>query len=220
MNKNSMKYLLFDFDGTIVDSMPFLESNAVYLLTNKYGFTPDKARDWYRKTTGLPFVQQMEIISPGRDNSQIVNEFERLKLERIYEQELFADSLNVLQELKRRNYRLGISSGSIESIITNYLQIQGLNMTDDILGWRPGFEKGKDHFNFVRSKYKLSHSNIAFIGDSLNDAIRAKQNKIYFIGRIGMFQEEDFEKIVPGTLVVSSLTEILPFFPTRNSDNS
>lgn len=220
MTENLTKYILFDFDGTIVDSMPFLERNAVNLLTSKYGFTPDEAQKYYRNTTGLPFVQQMEIISPGRDNSQIVDEFERMKLERIYEQKLFDDSLNVLQELKRRGYLLGISSGTIESIITNYLQIQGLNMTNDILGWRPGFEKGEDHFNFVRSKYKLSNSNITFIGDSLNDAIRAKQNKIYFIGKIGMFQKEDFDKIVPGTLIISSLIEILTIFPPHNSENS
>ena len=54
-------------------------------------------------------------------------------------------------------------------------------MVDNVLGWRPGFEKGKDPFNFVNSKYKLSNSDIVFIGDSVTDARRARTNNIYFL---------------------------------------
>ncbi len=209
---------MFDFDGTIVDSMPFLENNAVHLLTNYYGFSAKEAQQRYRETSGLPFIQQIEIITPEKDNSRIVDKFEKMKLERIFDQQLFADSFKVLQELKQRGYMLGISSGSIESTITKYLQKQGLDIADDVLGWRPGFEKGKDHFDFVKSKYKLSSSNIVFIGDSLNDARRAKNNNIYFIGRKGMFQKEDFQQIIPEIIVISSLTEVLNSFPNLDCE--
>ena len=211
MKKNSVKYILFDFDGTIVDSMPFLEKNAANLLSKYYGFSPTEAKKSYRETTGLPFVQQIEIIAPGRDNNDIVEMFEKLKLERIYEQKLFDDSYNVLRELKHRGYKLGISSGSINSIITEYLQKQRINMVDDVLGWRPGFEKGEDHFNMVKSKYNLSNSDIVFIGDSLKDAERARTNSIYFIGKIGMFRQDDFQQIIPDVPVIFSLSEILQF---------
>lgn len=199
---------MFDFDGTIVDSMPFLENNAIFLLTNHYGFSEEEAQKKYRETTGLPFLQQMEIIAPREDNSQIIDKFEKMKLERIYEQKLFTDSYKVLEELKDLEYLLGISSGTIESIITNYFQKQGLSIVDDILGWRPGFEKGKDHFDFIKSKYKLSSSNIVFMGDSINDARRAEKENILFIGREGMFRKEDFQKIIQETPVISSLTEV------------
>lgn len=203
---------MFDFDGTIVDSMPFLEKNAIALLTKYCGLSPGIARERYRETTGLPFIQQMEVIAPNEDNTQIVEKFEKMKVERIYDQRLFIDSSNVLRKLKQQGYKLGISSGTIESIIIKYLVKQGLDMTDDVLGYRPGFEKGKDHFNFVMRKYNITNSNIVFIGDSLNDAKRAKMNGIFFIGRIGMFQPEDFKQILPESGVVSILTEILPLF--------
>lgn len=182
MKQKTIKYVMFDFDGTIVDSMPFLEKNAITLLTKCCGLPSGIARQRYRETTGLPFIQQMEIITPNEDNTQIVDKFEKMKVERIYDQRLFTDSSNVLRKLKQLGYKLGIPSGTIESIITKYLVKKGLDMTDDVLGYRPGFEKGKDHFNFVMWKYKIS--NIVFIGDSLNDAKRAKMNDILFIGRI------------------------------------
>ena len=208
MKKGLIRYIMFDFDGTIVDSMPFLENNAIFLLTKYYGLSEEEARKKYRETTGLPFLQQMDIIAPGNDNSVIIDKFENMKINRIYEQKLFSDTYKVLKELKESRYLLGISSGTIESIIVTYLNKKGFSIVDDILGWRPGFEKGKDHFNFIKAKYNLSSSNIVFIGDSLNDARRAKAENIAFIGRRGMFKEGDFTEVIQETPVISSLLEV------------
>ncbi|MFX0183924.1 MAG: HAD family hydrolase [Candidatus Hodarchaeota archaeon] len=217
----AIKYILFDFDGTIIDSMPFLENNAVSLLTKYYKFTKEEAQRKYRNTTGLPFVQQMEIISPDNHNlnSEIVDKFEKMKIQKIFDQKPFNESYEVLKELKIRRYKLGISSGTIEEIIAEYLNEENISdLVDDILGWKPGFEKGKDHFDFISSKYGFSPSEIVFIGDSLNDARRANNNGILFIARVGMFQSDDFETIIPNVKVITSLKEILEDFPHLSTD--
>ncbi|MFX0051826.1 MAG: HAD family hydrolase [Candidatus Hodarchaeota archaeon] len=219
--KKNIRYILFDFDGTIVNSMPFLENNAVLLLTKFYNFSTKEAQQKYRETTGLPFVQQMDIISPNNAhlNSKIVYKFEKMKIEKIYEQKLFSESYEVIQELKKRRYWLGISSGTIEDIITEYIRNENISeLVDDIMGWRPGFEKGKDHFDFISSKYNLKSSEIVFIGDSLNDARRANDNGILFIAKLGMFHLKDFDSIIPNVNVITSLKEILKVFPPLYTD--
>jgi phosphoglycolate phosphatase-like HAD superfamily hydrolase len=215
MDNNQIKYIMFDFDGTLVDSMPFLESNAVIVLREHYGFSKEEATQKYRETTGLPFIQQMEIISPdnGEKNVKAVEEFERMKIDRIFEQKLFSDTIDVLNILKDRGYKLGISSGSIDKIIKEYLLRYKINNVDDILGWKPGFEKGKDHFKYVMEKYSLDNTNLLFIGDSLHDARRARNNNIKFIGKLGMFSFNDFTKIVDEVSVLLDLTEILEILP-------
>ena len=215
MTKEQIKYILFDFDGTLVDSMTFLENNAVSLLVEYYGYLKAEATQSYRETTGLPFIQQMEIIAPDKQelNSKTVKEFERMKIDRIFEQKFFADSLDVLTKLKERGYKLGISSGTIEKIIQEYLKNYKIDLVDDILGWKPNFEKGTDHFNFVMKRHGLKEFNIVFIGDSLHDARRAKNNHISFIGKIGMFNQNDFENIANDVEVITCLSEILEKFP-------
>jgi len=215
MEKKQIKYIMFDFDGTLVDSMTFLENNAVLLLMEFYNLSKKEATRHYRETTGLPFIQQMEIIFPTKKelNSKTVEQFEEMKIDRIYEQELFPDSLNVLKALKKRGYNLGISSGTIEEIISEYLRRIKLDLVDDVLGWKPGFEKGKNHFDYVIKKYKIKNSNIVFIGDSLWDAKRAKNNQIDFIGKIGMFYQNDFEQIITDVKVIKTLSETLELFP-------
>ena len=212
-----ISYLLFDFDGTIVDSMKFLEKNAVSLLNQFYNFPSAKAKQSYRQTTGLPFIQQMEIISPETIglNNEVVEKFEQLKIERIYEQELFPEVPLVLTELKNRHYRIGISSGTYEHIIRKYCEIVGIQFIDDILGFRDkSFEKGKPHFDYILKKWNLTPVSIIFIGDSLNDARRAIDNKIGFIGKTGLFNKEEFNQIIPNVQVISNLSELLPLFPS------
>ncbi len=219
MEKKQIMYIMFDFDGTIVDSMPFLENIAVSLLMEQYGFSRKEGSHWYRKTSGLPFIQQMDIIAPNKTemNSRIVNDFERMKIERIYEQDLFGDSLTVIKELKERGYKLGISSGTMEKILVEYLKKKEIDLFDDLLGWKPGFEKGAHHFNYVKKRENLDNSNLIFIGDSLHDARRAKKNNISFIGKIGMFKQKDFEKIISDIEIISDLSELLPKFPILES---
>lgn len=199
--------------------MPFLENNAVQLLTQYLGMSAEQAAFHYRKTTGLPFVQQMEIISPNSSsgNSKIVEKFEKMKIDRIYEQHPFQETPFVLEELNTRGYCVGISSGTYEEIIRDYLDLKGLShFIHDILGWRPGFEKGKDHFEYIMNQYNLKPDQLIFVGDSLNDAKRSLSNDIYFIARKGMFRAEDFERVIPNVLVVDSLSELLDLLPPIN----
>ncbi|MFW9853727.1 MAG: HAD family hydrolase [Candidatus Thorarchaeota archaeon] len=215
----NFRYILLDFDGTCIDSMPFLEKNAVQLLIHYHGMSQYQATEVYRKTTGLPFVQQMEIIAPGStdENAEIVEKFEQMKIERIYDQDPFKETPQVLMEFNRRRYKLGISSGTFEDIIKEYLERKELSrFVHDVLGWRPGFEKGRDHFEYIMNRYNLSPNELIFVGDSLNDARRSQANGIFFIGRRGMFNEEDFEQIIPNVMVINSLTDLLDILPPRN----
>ncbi|MHA1972421.1 MAG: hypothetical protein ACTSW1_05500, partial [Candidatus Hodarchaeales archaeon] len=89
-----------------------------------------------------------------------------------------------------------------------------MTFVDDVLGYRDrNFEKGKPHFNYIINKYSLTIKNIVFIGDSLNDAKRAKDNDILFIAKKGLFTEGDFEKIIPNVKTIITLKELLPLFP-------
>ncbi len=193
----NIKVVTLDFDGTLVDSMGWLTSIATTLIEKYYHLDKKTARKKYIETTGLPFVQQIKMIFPGSPlNEKVVAEFERIKEENFNQQSLFPDSKEVLEYLKEKNYIIAVSSGTFTKLIISYCKAKNLDQyIDEMLGWKPGFEKGKDHFNYLIKKYNVTSKEIVFIGDSLNDARRALTSNVEFIGKIGLFSENDFKKI-------------------------
>lgn len=206
--------ICFDFDGTIADTMPWLEENAVRLFVKYYKTDKDEARRNYRNTTGLPFSQQVEIIYPeGVHNKEINETFEHEKIARIDEQQLFPETIEVISSLSKK-YLIVVSSSTYKEIIEDYVQKKGLrSYLDDVVGFKPGFEKGKHHFDYLMEKFSLQQSEMVYIGDSKKDMERAFNSNIRFFARLGpMFTENDFQLPLNGEKMkfpcISTLKEI------------
>ena len=201
--------VIFDFDGTLADSMPFLESIGVLVMMGFHGVSKEEAASRYKMTTGLPYEHQIKLNFPEHEqNNAAIEEFERMKIERIYDQELFPDTQEVLSEVRLRGFSVFVSSSTFEPTITEYFNRLGLlDFFDGILGYRPGFEKGADHFRYVAQEYGIPLEDIVFVGDSIKDYERSK-GFCHFVALEGMFTQADFREAGHEGHVVSSLSVV------------
>jgi len=213
-----IKLVTLDFDGTTADTMPTLEEIAVKLMTKYYELETEDARKKYQITTGLPFEQQMEIVFPNNPNNKLViSQFEKEKIESIFDLPLFKDAKSTIALLREKGYFVAISSSTTQPIIEKYCKDKEL-IVDQIVGYRMGFEKGKDHFDFLKEEFNLSAEELVYVGDSLKDCERAQNNDIVFIGKTGMFSREDFNKISKSKIVISDLEELIKIIPDLNQE--
>jgi phosphoglycolate phosphatase len=202
--------VIFDFDGTIADTMPFLVNLAARLLSGRYGLGDAEARKAYVDTTGLPFLRQIEIIFPGNPlNPATVEAFEAEKRHHLADFQFFPEAPRVVAEIRKRGIKVCLSSGNVEGIIGPVLAARGLAV-DLVMGWRPGFEKGPDHFRFAAEAFKVSLDQLLFVGDSLKDALAARDGGVEFVARAGLVNVAELERALPGTPVIASLAEVLP----------
>jgi HAD superfamily hydrolase (TIGR01549 family) len=194
MTKN-IKMILFDLDGTLLNSMGDFATVAASVLKRYYGVDPEEAIRLYRETSGLPFCFQVEKLFPKHpDNAAAVEAFEEEKLADYFDKDFFEDVLTVLPLLKQKGYQLGVSSNNAESVVLQ--RIQSIkNYFDIILGYKDGFLKGKDHFDLVKKEFNLQTNELLFVGDSLNDARTAQKNGLAFMARMGTFPKEDFDRL-------------------------
>ena len=208
--KMPCKAIVFDFDGTLADSMPFLESIGVRMMMKYFDVSKEDATTRYRTTTGLPYEQQVKMNFPDHPNCEkAIEEFEHLKINSIFEQKLFPDTVRVVEELNKRKIHVFVSSSTFQPTIEEYFKRLGLlDKFRAILGYRPGFEKGADHFNHIHSEYGVEFSDMIFVGDSLKDHKRA-EGFCRFIALSGMFAEEDFRAQNHSGPVVPRLSDIL-----------
>jgi phosphoglycolate phosphatase len=207
---DSPDIVILDFDGTLVDSMPFLVGVAVSLITSRYGAPADEARKGYIETCGLPFSKQIEILFPGDTrNSETARLFEGEKRSHLMEFELFPDVVPAIRKLRGYGIKVCVSSGNKQELITKLLGSRDLAV-DLIMGYRPGFMKGPDHFEFARRTFDSSFDRVVFVGDSQVDWQTARDMGVGFIARVGLHTSEEIGQLLPGVPVVESLGEIMP----------
>ncbi len=204
------KAFLFDFDGTLVDTMPGFADIAGRVM---HQFHPEisfeYARQRYLETSGNPFFQQLEIIFPGDPtNPQKARLFEDTKIEGFYKSRFTDEVKETINTLRARGIIAGIASNNFQELIDGFVAKGGLEF-DIVLGFRQGFEKGPAHFDHVRQKFNLSRADLTFVGDSLKDAEKAFDYGINFVGICGTFRRGDFMKIREDIVTIESIKELL-----------
>lgn len=190
--------------------MPFLVDLAAGLLHRRYGMPYEEARRAYIETTGLPFCRQIEIILPGNPlNGETVRLFEDAKVRHMEEFAFFPDAPGVIRQMRSQGLKICLSSGNNEALIRKVLESRGLGV-DLVLGYRPGFEKGPQHFETAAERFGAPREKIVFVGDSVRDGLAARKAGIRFIAKAGLVGEEELRERLPDAPVVRSLTEVLP----------
>jgi phosphoglycolate phosphatase-like HAD superfamily hydrolase len=213
-SQDRIKAIVFDFDGTLVDTMQSFADTAADVMSTRHGVELSWARQQYLETSGIPFFQQLEVLFPGDEkNEAAAQEFEERKLDAFFNESFEHDVVNAIQALRAQGYSVAISSNNFQHLIDQFVQRESLTF-DVVLGCRENFFKGTDHFHHLEEALQLRSDDLLFVGDSLMDGVRARENGVRFVGKTGTFGAEAFEQAHPGTPTVSRLSELSALIPT------
>lgn len=204
------KAYLFDFDGTLIDTMGGFADIAGRVINRFHPeISYEQAREKYINTSGVPFFQQLEIIFPfDVSNAGMAEIFEHEKQSGFFSQSFSDDVRYTVNELRARGNIAGVCSNNFQELIDRFVDREKLEF-DIVLGYRKNFQKGKDHFNYIMKKFSLKPYELVFVGDSLKDAEKAIVNKIKFIGKCGTFKKQDFHAIDNDLVTIDNLKELL-----------
>jgi len=208
MDYSKKKVCVFDFDGTLVDSMGAFADIAADVMETHYRMPFDHARRRYLQTSGIPFFQQLDVIFPdGPNNSTLADEFEQRKLDGFFAEPYFPDVIETLEYLRTRQIATVVSSNNFQYNVDEFVAHNPAPF-DHVLGFKEGFAKGRDHFCYLMKAESIDSGDIVFVGDSLKDGERALDSGVSFVGRTGTFGRDEFIQQFPSIAVVDSLLEL------------
>ncbi len=184
--------VVFDLDGTVADTMPFLTDLAVDVI-GRYGLTANETRRRYLETVGLDFAGQLEELFPGdQANPVVAAEFETRKQQGFALCQVFPDLSPTLTFLQQAGVRRFLSSSTTRELVASYLIAHGIdNAFDDFTGFEPGYPKNRQVELLIR-RHGLAPDRVLFVGDSPRDADLLRCVGVRFVGIERLFARDDF----------------------------
>lgn len=215
------KIIIFDVDGTLIDSMPAYTEIFSNVLYDKYGIDKTFSRKIYIETTGANLPEQFAMVLEeqrkditGTITDNLQKEF--WKRYNNYIVELFPDTIETVSILKKKGYEMAASSNTRQEILDKKFKETGLNeFINPVLGYEKGRPtKGRGHYSVIRETLEIKEGDILYaVGDSASDMKDGKEQGAVCIGKIGTISKDDL--INAGAVnIIECLRELLDFFKT------
>ncbi|MCE4621646.1 MAG: HAD hydrolase-like protein [Desulfurococcales archaeon] len=178
-NDCKIRIVLFDFDGTIVDTMDALANKASEIISKALAIDKETARKSYLSLAGRPFREQLKLLGvdePRREQAAL--EFEEFKKSLVKSIKLDPLVINRLNALRSLGLKIYLSTNTECSVIMENKDLT--EVFDGVLCHDPltGSRKGRHHLEELTKLENVELDEIVFVGDSLYDL------EIY--GRLGI----------------------------------
>jgi phosphoglycolate phosphatase-like HAD superfamily hydrolase len=179
------KVFVFDWDGTILDSMPLKTKNfaqafkTVFPENTKLGLA-DIVAEHYLRLSGHPrkyiFNEILNLLNLDSDEILYFRfnaAFEALnKLNLIYAK-VFPDAMDLLKTLIEEEHQIYISSSvppkELTDLVDKILPVSIRHYISSVLGSSEGFEKGTGHLYWIIDKTGATPEQILVVGDDIAD---------------------------------------------------
>ena len=160
--------LIFDFDGTLVDSYPLIEEAFAHVMRT-HGLD-EAARALFRQSRGLPLPEQMKRIAP--DAWEDLVETYRSVDHRLGHARVFRGIPTLVRRLRQAGAPLGVVSCKRRALVEAELEAAGLRAFFNVV---IGFEDvtppkpAPDPLLAAIARLGLSRTGAVYVGDSMVD---------------------------------------------------
>lgn len=170
--------ILWDFDGTLIDTMGAHTKLAAELISKYFQISKKEAAKKYRETSGLPFEKQLELIFPTKEKeiTKCAKEYHQRKLKEVYlNAKPIKGAKRTLMMLKKLGAKQFVLSGTEEWLVKKWLKENKISGVG-VLGKEKGIKK--EHIEILRKKFP--ERKFILVSDSLKDLLLPVEIKIGF----------------------------------------
>lgn len=203
-----IKYVGFDKDGTLIDDFDDYAKEWGRLINEEYGINAKEATEVFIKMAGEPTVTQLATVFQKNNKifsqTYIFKKAEEIayRIGKNVSGNLFPEVIQVLQQLKKNNYFIFVSSGQREEIVEKDLErtniLQFIDFYAGIRPDQPDFKKGEPHFRAAAMHFGIPFETFTkqtvFIGDTPTDVEVSNNSNIVSIVRKSSNADESLLK--------------------------
>ena len=216
--------ILFDFDGTLVDTAPDLinTANQIYLKHNHKEISFQEGLSC--SSNGINAFLKKRFTQDEINNNSLFDGFVEIYKNNCYlNASLFPGFQDLLKDLKKGGFKIGIVTNKpriFTDLILSHLGID--SMFDIVLCPDDGFKPKPDNQMFLEvfKKLNVGHSQVIYVGDGERDIIAANASNIISVfASYGYIDPSENTEIWGYDLLINStddLKNLIDIFSLRN----
>jgi phosphoglycolate phosphatase len=211
---------MFDFDGTLVDTMHEYAQIASEEMEDIYGIARETARQLYLESSGIPFFQQLDLIfGPDQRHEECAMKYENRKALFLDNVRMDRETKDTISAIRSFGVSIAITSNNFQDLVDRFIQ-NDIALFDLVLGFGENMSKGPIQFTKVIDNFGVDRRHILFVGDSLSDVRKALAFGIDFVAISGTLKAESFRTLFPTVPVISSLVDLQPLLTKKTPLNN
>lgn len=189
MNLKKFELIIFDLDGTLVDS-----AKDIMIANNKtlekFGYKPISFKNVKHiigqgiRVNIIRSLKMQNVKINKKKENEMYNFFFSFYKKNLYvKSKIYAGLNSFLKNLKKKGYKLAVCSNKLEELTKIVLKKTKLFKYFDFVAGGDTFAHRKPHpsvLNNVIKKFKINKNNVLFIGDSEHDYHSALNSNIKF----------------------------------------
>ncbi len=190
--------ILFDFDGTIMDSEQMIVGCFAYLF-QKYGDIKDFTKEVQQEVFGPPLRDELKKLFPDQDTDQLMKDYTDFQksLPGRHLVSTIPHVVDVLKELKKQGYVTAIVTSRLSESCETWVEDLEIEEYFDAIVGTERYRHSKPRPDGIIETCEIlnvGHDSVVYIGDNVSDVQAGKNAGVYTIGFVT--NEEKKEKIM------------------------
>ena len=167
--------VLFDFDGTVMDSEPAVIASYMHVFeiyAEPEEFTPERQVE----VIGPPLDQKMKVFFPDADVNEVMEEYRAFQTEHLGDlMKPMQNAKELLEWLKESGYQTGIVTARLRSSLEHILEVFRMDHYFDVLVCHDdGIAPKPSPEGILLAEKKLGAVDSIYVGDSGTDILAGR----------------------------------------------